>query len=98
MYIVKVLEKLKPVSDDVEAKINEKLLSYLTHKWVSITDPMNTTESWAMSTRDSGDDRENERDHWGEMKVPMAFKLDQFFKKLCDYVKNTDSTVQTSRS
>ncbi|XP_069101631.1 LOW QUALITY PROTEIN: protein tyrosine phosphatase domain-containing protein 1-like [Argopecten irradians] len=88
LYVVKVIEKLKPISEDVEAKIYEKLMSYLTQQWVmATTDLLSTTDSWAMSTRDSTDDS---RDHWVDMKPKTAADLTTFFNNLQNFVKSTD--------
>ncbi|OWF39512.1 Protein tyrosine phosphatase domain-containing protein 1 [Mizuhopecten yessoensis] len=99
LYMVKVIEKLRPVSEDVEAKIYEKLLSYLTQQWVTTTtDPMSSTESWAMATRDSNDDRENDRDHWMDMRPSTARDLTDFFKKLQEFVRSTENQPSKGRS
>nr|XP_060064653.1 protein tyrosine phosphatase domain-containing protein 1-like [Ylistrum balloti] len=99
LYMVKVIEKLRPVSEDVEAKIYEKLMSYLTQQWVTAnTDYMSTTESsWAMSTRDSNDDRENCRDHWNDMKQNVARDLMLFFKNLQAFVQSSDRQRSTTK-
>ncbi|XP_033746120.1 protein tyrosine phosphatase domain-containing protein 1-like [Pecten maximus] len=99
LYMVKVIEKLRPVSEDVESKIYEKLMSYLTHQWVIVTtDLLSTNESWAMSTRDSNDDRDNGRDHWMDMKPKTASDLTQFFNNVRKFVKSSDIKLSTARS
>lgn len=62
-----------------ENRVLEKLLSFLTHQWVTISDSMaNSAESWSMSTRNS--DSVDEEHHWSMMKLGMAAKLHAFVK------------------
>lgn len=62
-----------------ENRVLEKLLSFLTHQWVTISDSMaNSVDSWSMSTRNS--DSVDEEHHWSTMKLGMAAKLHAFVK------------------
>lgn len=62
-----------------ENRVLEKLLSFLTHQWVTISDSMaNSADSWSMSTRNS--DSVDEEHHWSMMKLGMAAKLHAFVK------------------
>lgn len=64
-----------------ENRVLEKLLSFLTHQWVTISDTMaNSTDSWSMSTRNS--DVVDEDHHWGTMKLGMSAKLYAFVKNI----------------
>lgn len=80
-YLIKIVEKLKPMDKSTENRVLEKLLSFLTHQWVTISDSMaNSTDSWSMSTRNS--DVVDEDHHWGTMKLGMSAKLYAFVRNI----------------
>ena len=82
-YLLKVISKLKPITSEEEGLVYEKLLSYLTHHWVTLNSEGNgaisTMSSWAMSTRDTVDMEDH---HWGNMKLSTALRLFTFFSTL----------------
>nr|XP_022301729.1 protein tyrosine phosphatase domain-containing protein 1-like isoform X2 [Crassostrea virginica] len=78
-YLIKIIEKMRPMDRITENRVLEKLLSFLTHQWVTISDSMaNSADSWSMSTRNS--DSVDEEHHWSTMKLGMAAKLHAFVK------------------
>ncbi|KAK3103723.1 hypothetical protein FSP39_021376 [Pinctada imbricata] len=84
-YLLRIIWRLGPLTDEQEGQLFEKLLSYLTHHWVSFNDftdgkHMASTSSWAMSTRDTTMDLEDH--HWSSMKLPTAIRLYSFFSIL----------------
>lgn len=79
-YFLKIIYKLKPLEDDVLTQVYEKLLSYLTHQWVTVNLLCSMSSSWSMSTRESVVDTDS-REHWREMKPSQALALYTFFTK-----------------
>ncbi|XP_056001516.1 protein tyrosine phosphatase domain-containing protein 1-like isoform X2 [Ostrea edulis] len=91
-YFLKIIEKLKPMDKSTENRLLEKLLSYLTHQWVTMSDSSmsSTTDSWSMSTRSSegiGDDH-----HWGTMKFGMSVKLCAFIRNIQQNLKSNSKS------
>ncbi|XP_053376892.1 protein tyrosine phosphatase domain-containing protein 1-like [Mercenaria mercenaria] len=78
-YLVKVISKLKPLNEQTLVNLYEKLLSHLTHQWVSY-DSEDSNHSWAMVNRTS--DMSDEKEHWGVMRTVEAEKLFHFFHNL----------------
>ena len=70
-------------------------MSYLTHQWVIKEDVASLDSSWALSTRDSGVERDD-RDHWVEMKPQSAYRLLKYFQNLKTYLGKTDTSSNSS--
>ncbi|XP_062621924.1 protein tyrosine phosphatase domain-containing protein 1-like isoform X2 [Saccostrea cucullata] len=81
-YLIKIVEKLKPMDKLTENNVMEKLLSYMTHQWVTVLESSTagSIDSWSMSTRNS--DSVDEDHHWGTMKYSMSTKLYAFVRKI----------------
>ncbi|XP_061179214.1 protein tyrosine phosphatase domain-containing protein 1-like [Saccostrea echinata] len=81
-YLIKVIGKLKPMDKLTENNVMEKLLSYMTHQWVTLSDSSTagSMDSWSMSTRNS--DSVDEDHHWGTMKYGMSAKLHAFVRNI----------------
>ncbi|XP_060554656.1 protein tyrosine phosphatase domain-containing protein 1-like isoform X2 [Ruditapes philippinarum] len=78
-YLVKVISKLKPLNEQTVLNLYEKLLSHLTHQWVSY-DSIDLNCTWAVVNMNSH--LLEEKEHWGVMKTEEAEKLFQFFHNL----------------
>lgn len=78
-YLVKVVSKLKPLREQAVFNLYEKLLSHLTHQWVSY-DSDDSDHSWVQAAMSS--EMSEEKDHWGIMKLSEAEKLFSFFQNL----------------
>ena len=74
---MKVISKLKPLNEQTLLNLYEKLLSHLTHQWVSYDSEVH---SWSVLNMNS--DTSKEKEHWSEMKTSEAEMLFQFFHNL----------------